>query len=76
MARLAKTILQLEVDDKEWSLKFNGSINFPENKKELTHDRRIMEALIADERLYNLFFRLVKPVTRYKKREAKRKQKS
>ena len=73
MARLAKTILILEVDNKEFNLKYTGSIEFPEDKIGVKHDERIIQAMLEDERLYKLFFRLVDPVTRYKKREAKRK---
>ena len=75
MARIQKTILCLEVNDNEWNLKYNGSLDFPQlkDKVSIKHDTRLMRALISDERLFKLFYRIVEPARRYYRREAKKK---
>lgn len=74
MARVKKTILIFEIDDQNWNLKFNGSIDFPplRDKVACKHDERIMLALASDRRLFNFFYRLVAPVKRYYNRKDKK----
>ena len=67
-----KTILSLEVNNKEWHLQYSGSVEPTDDKAAFKHDARIMDALMSDDKLLDLFYRLVTPVVRYKRREARR----
>lgn len=75
MARTPKTILSIKVGDKEFNIKYNGSFEYPETKLQMKHDERLMSMLLGDERAFNFFYRIVEPVVRFKKREAKKKNK-
>ena len=74
MAKVKKTFFQMEVDDENYEVKYNGSFDEPKTREERKHNERIMRALIADDRLLTLFYNLVMPVVRMKRREAKRKR--
>lgn len=71
-----KTILHLEVDSKQFSVQYTGSFELSDDKAARKHDERIMDALISDERLFRFFNRLVEPVQRFKRREAKKQAKA
>ena len=73
MARLPKTTLLLEVNDKEFHVQYNGSLSAPETKEQQKHNERLMKALLADDRLLTFFYNIVTPVVRYKRREAIKK---
>ena len=77
MSKLAKTILQIEVDDKEFQLRYNGPVEFnredPDFKKKAKHDHRIMKMLLQNDAVFKLFARLYEPVKRFRQREARRK---
>lgn len=73
MSRIRKTILNIEVDDKEYNVQYTGKITEVRTKEELKHDTRLMDALIASDELLNFFYRIVMPVVRFKRREAKKK---
>ena len=74
MPRMKKTVLHLEVNEKEWTLKSNLSLDYPQitDKIAFKHDERIMRALMSDDKLFRLFYRLVEPVLRCKRRDARR----
>lgn len=71
-----KTILHLEVDSKQFHVQYTGSFELSDVKAVRKHDERVMDALISDERLFRFFNRLVEPVQRYKRREAKKQAKA
>ena len=77
MAKIKKTTLILEVNNKGWRVGYSGLIEYPkvEDKTTFKHDERVIRALISDEELFRLFYRLVDPAYRYYKREAKKKAK-
>ena len=72
-----KAFLCLEVTNRNWKLKYTGSVDCPkpDDKEKWEHDELIMRALVSDEKLFNLFYRLFKPVERYYRRKAIRQQK-
>ena len=72
MARLPKTILLIEVNDKEYHVKYNGTIGVPETKEQRKHNERLMNALIASDELLTFFYDIVNPVVRFKRREARK----
>ena len=74
MARIKKTILLMEVNDKEYSVKYNGSLKEPETKEQRKHNERLMRALLASDELLTFFYNIVMPVVRCKRREAKKKR--
>ena len=79
MAKLSKTILQIEVDDKEFHLSYTGIVEPKEEhdlKTCLKHDQRIMAVLLSDDRAFRLFARLYEPVKRYRQREEKKQRKA
>ena len=75
MARIPKTILHLEVDSEQLLANYTGLFDPSDNKTDWRHDQRIMNALLADERLYQFFLRIILPVRRYKMRQEKKKNK-
>ena len=72
-----KTILQIEVTNKEFDIKYNGSIaETPTTKEAFKHDGRLIKMLASDKRVFDFFFRIVEPARRFYMREAKRKLKA
>ena len=75
MSRLTKTILNIEVNDKEFHIQYNGSIMEPQTKEQRKHNERLMRMLVADEDVFNFFYNIIEPVVRFKKREARKAKK-
>ena len=72
-----KTILHIDVTNKEYSIKYSGSIaQSPTSKENLKHDERILQMLVSDPKVFDFFFRLVEPARRFYIREAKKKRKA
>ena len=72
-----KTILRIEVTNKEYSIQYSGSIaQSPTSKENLKHDERILQMLVADRKVFDFFFRLVEPARRFYIREEKKKRKA
>ena len=72
-----KTILHIDVTNKEYSIQYSGSIaQSPTSKEILKHDERILQMLVADRKVFDFFFRLVEPARRFYIREAKKKRKA
>ena len=69
---IKKTIFHLEVNSREYDATYTGTFKFPETKIDRKHDERIMSALMANEELLNFLYRLVTPVVRCKRREARK----
>ena len=76
MARFPKTILHIEVNDKEYNIKYNGSITEPETKEQWKHNERLMRMLLASDELLSFFYNIVNPVVRCKRREARKAAKN
>ena len=72
MARVAKTVFRMEVNEKEYHVTYNGTLTCPETPEQRKHNERLMRALIADEQLLSFFYNIVMPVVRLKRREAKK----
>ena len=72
MPRLAKTIFQLEVNDKEYNVRYNGTLSCPETREQRKHNERLMRALLADNDLLTFLYNIVNPVVRCKRREARK----
>ena len=75
MAKLKKTILNIEVNDKEFHIEYNGTIMEPQTKEQRKHNERLMRMLVADEDVFNFFYNIIEPVVRFKKREARKAKK-
>ena len=72
-----KTILNIEVTNKEYSLQYSGSLIYqPTSKEAFKHDERILRMLVSDRKVFDFFFRLVEPAWRFYVREAKKKLKT
>ena len=69
---IKKTIFHLEVNSKEYEASYTGTFKFPETKIDRKHDERIMSALMENDDLLYFLYRLVNPVIRYKRREARK----
>ena len=69
---IKKTIFHLEVNSKEYEASYTGTFKFPETKIDRKHDERIMSVLMENDDLLNFLYRLVNPVVRYKRREARK----
>ena len=76
MAKIPKTILHIEVNDKEYNVKYTGLISKPETKQQWKHNERLMRALMADDELLTFFYNIVNPVVRCKRREARKAAKA
>ena len=73
----SKTILQIEVNNKEFNIQYSGLIiKEPTEKDDIKHDERLMRMLASDKKVFNFFYRIVEPARRFYVREAKKKQKS
>lgn len=71
-----KTILNIEVTNKEYSLQYSGSLDHPTSKEAFKQDERILRMLVSDRKVFDFFFRLVEPARRFYVREAKKKLKA
>ena len=69
---IKKTIFHLEVNSKEYEASYTGTFKFPETQIDRKHDERIMSVLMENDDLLNFLYRLVNPVVRYKRREARK----
>ena len=69
-----KTFLLIECSDKEFSIRYTGSIDGfdPDDKKVRKHDERLMRLLASDKKAFDLLNRIVEPARRFYSREAKR----
>lgn len=74
MAKSRKTTLLIEVTAKEWRAQYSGSFKTPAGKDQFKHDARLMSALISSPELFAFFNRILTPVIRCKRREAKRER--
>ena len=73
MAKSRKTTLLIEVTAKEWRAQYTGSFKTPTGKDQFKHDARLMSALISSPELFAFFNRVLTPVIRCKRREARKK---
>ena len=73
MSKLKKTILHIEVDDKQFEVQYNGSLSEPQTREQHKHNERLMRALLADDKLLTFFYNIIMPVVRCKRREARKK---
>ena len=72
-----KTILNIEVTNKDFNVRYSGSIAEPPTSKEaFKHDERLMTMLISNKKVFDFFFRIVEPARRYYQREARKKRKA
>ena len=72
-----QTILQIEVNNKEFKIKYSGNIvEESTNKDDIKHDERLMRMLASDKKVFDFFYRIVEPARRFYVREAKKKQKA
>lgn len=67
-----KTILLMEITNKEFHIQYTGSFKPSDDKEKFKHDARIMNALASDRDLFDFFYRLVKPVERHYRRQARK----
>ena len=71
-----KTILQIEVNNNEFNIKYSGMVDKePTEKDDIKHDERLMRMLASDKKVFDFFYRIVEPARRFYVREAKKKQK-
>ena len=72
-----KTILHIDVTNKEYSIQYSGSIaQSPTSKETFKHDKRILQMLVSDRKVFDFFLRLVEPALRFYLREDKKKLKA
>ena len=71
-----KTILNIEATNKEYSIRYTGSlIEAPTSKEDFKHDERIMRMLVSNRKAFDFLYRLIEPARRFYVREAKKKRK-
>ena len=72
-----KTILQIEVTNKDFNIQYSGNIvEESTNKDDIKHDERLMRMLASEKKVFDFFYRIVEPARRFYVREAKKKQKN
>jgi len=72
-----KTILNIEVTNKDFNVQYSGSIVEPTASKEaFKHDERLITMLVSNRKVFDFFFRIVEPARRYYLREEKKKRKA
>lgn len=72
-----KTILQIEVTNKDFKIQYSGNIvEESTNKDDIKHDERLMRMLASDKKVFDFFYRIIEPARRFYVREAKKKQKA
>ena len=70
-----KTFLHVEVTNKEYHIQYSGSFKMSDDKKVYMHDERLMSMLMANDDILDFWYRIVMPVVRFKRREARRQLK-
>lgn len=69
------TVFFIYTNDKEYYTGYTGTYEPRTPEEKFAHDKRLMYVLMANENLLNLLYRIIMPVVRCKKREAKKKAK-
>jgi hypothetical protein len=72
MPRFKKTTLIIEVSDREYCVRYNGTFSCPQTPEQRKHNERLMRAIYANDQLLNFLYNIVTPVVRCKRREAKK----
>jgi hypothetical protein len=75
MAKIKKTTLFVEVDDKEFTVSYSGTLTKPQTRKELKHNERLIKILMSDDTLMDFFYNIVNPAVRHRKNKARKARK-
>lgn len=75
MAKIKKTTLFVEVDDKEFTVSYSGTLAKPHTREELKHNERLIRILISDDTLMEFFYNIVNLAVRYRKNKARKARK-
>ena len=75
MPKIKKTTLFVEVDDKEFTVSYSGTLAKPHTREELKHNERLIKILISDDKLMDFFYNIVNPAVRYRKNKARKERK-
>ena len=75
MAKIKKTTLFVEVDDKEFTVSYSGTLAKPHTREELKHNERLIKILMSDDTLMDFFYNIVNPAVRYRKNKARKARK-
>ena len=61
-----KTILQIEVTNKDFKIQYSGNIvEESTNKDDIKHDERLMRMLASDKKVFDFFYRIIEPARRF-----------
>lgn len=72
MAKIKKTTLFVEVDDKEYTVSYSGKFDKPQTREERKHNERLIRILISDDKLMNFFDSIINAALRYRKCKARK----
>ena len=75
MPKIKKTTLFVEVDDKEFTVSYSGTLAEPQTREQLKHNERLIKILISDDKLMDFFYNIVNPAVRYRKNKARKERK-
>ena len=75
MAKIKKTTLFVEVDDKEFKVSYSGTFDKPQTREQRKHNERLIRILISDDELMEFFSNIVNPAVRYRKCKARKARK-
>ena len=73
------TTLTIKAGKNEYQILYSGSLSPDKDpltdKRLLRHDFRLMQVLTEDDRLFDFLFSILQPVSRFRNRELKKRQK-
>jgi len=72
MAKIKKTTLFVEVDDKEFTVSYSGKFDKPQTREERKHNERLIRVLISDDELMEFFSNIVNAAVGYRKCKARK----
>ena len=72
MSKIKKTILHVEVDEHDFHIQYTGSIQRKDDQTAFKHDERLIRMLLANDDIFDLFWRVTSPVMRYKRRKERK----
>ena len=75
MAKIKKTTLFVEADDKEFKALYSGKFDEPQTPEQRKHNERLIRTLISNDKLMNFFCNIVNPAVRYRKNKARKARK-
>lgn len=75
MAKIKKTTLFVEVDDKEFRVAYSGAYDEPQTPEQRKHNERLIRILISNDKLMEFFYNIVNAALSYRMNKARKARK-